>query len=111
VHSPSRGHGGLPVEAVLPLAAGTARAPLRFLGPVLLPPCMRPRPFFIAGARHGSPRRAVAPQRGALLGSPAPPLPLACGGVRQAMGPAHVFWYRKGTDGRFAAHVASGQPF
>ena len=39
-------------------------------GPVLFPPCRRQRPFFIAGAWQGVPRRVLAPQRGAFEGSP-----------------------------------------
>ena len=39
-------------------------------GPVLAPPCMRQRPFFIAGARQGQPARVLAPQRGAAFGLP-----------------------------------------
>src|SRR5579862_5593291 len=45
--------------------------PSDVFGPVLRPPCMRQRcrPL-IAGDRHGVPRRVLAPQRGALFGSP-----------------------------------------
>ena len=51
--------------------AATIRAfPSAVLAPVLPPPCMRHRPFFIAGPRHGQPRRVRAPQRGAALGLP-----------------------------------------
>ena len=39
-------------------------------GPVLLPPCIRHRPFRIAGARQAVPRRVRAPHRGAVAGSP-----------------------------------------
>ena len=40
------------------------------LGPVLLPPWQRHRPLIMAGARHGSPARLRAPQRGAAFGLP-----------------------------------------
>ena len=36
-------------------------------GPVLRPPCIRHRPFAIAGTRHAQPERARAPQRSARL--------------------------------------------
>jgi hypothetical protein len=39
-------------------------SPSAVLGPVLLPPCIRQRPFGIAGCRHGCPLRIRAPQRG-----------------------------------------------
>jgi len=39
-------------------------------GPVLAPPCIRQRPLRIAGARHFSPCRVLAPHRGAVFGSP-----------------------------------------
>src|SRR4051812_33731792 len=44
------------------------------------PPCMRQRPFGIAGARHGLPLRVLAPQRG-----------LRCMGERLCMGLISVF--------------------
>ena len=46
-------------------------SPSAVRGPVLLPPCIRQRPFAIPGAAHRVPRRVFAPQRGAVLGSPA----------------------------------------
>jgi hypothetical protein len=53
-------------------------------GPVLLPPCIRQRPFGIAGARQARPVvRAFAPQRGARLGLPRG-LPLRSGSLRGA---------------------------
>ena len=39
-------------------------------GPVLAPPCMRQRPFFIAGLLQGQPARVFAPHRGAAFGLP-----------------------------------------
>ena len=39
-------------------------------GPVLAPPCMRQRPFPIAGARQAQPARVFAPHRGAAFGLP-----------------------------------------
>jgi hypothetical protein len=39
-------------------------------GPVLGPPCIRQRPFGIAGLLHGVPALVRAPQRGALSGLP-----------------------------------------
>jgi hypothetical protein len=39
-------------------------------GPVDFPPCNLQRPFLIAGAWQGVPRRFLAPHRGALLKSP-----------------------------------------
>jgi hypothetical protein len=44
--------------------------PSAVLGPVLQPPCIRQRPFGIAGDWHGDPRRVFAPHRGALEKSP-----------------------------------------
>src|SRR5450432_1170637 len=45
--------------------------PAAVRGPVLAPPCMRHLPFGMAGDWHGVALRVLAPQRGALLGSPA----------------------------------------
>src|SRR5215470_14710793 len=39
-------------------------------GPVLRPPCIRQRPFFMAGWRQEQPARVRAPQRGAARKSP-----------------------------------------
>ena len=39
-------------------------------GPVLAPPCMRQRPFFIAGPLQGQPAWVFAPHRGAAFGLP-----------------------------------------
>jgi hypothetical protein len=51
--------------------AANRRNPASVRAPVLAPPCIRHRPFAIAGARHAHPvRRAFAPQRGARLGAP-----------------------------------------
>src|ERR1700733_824902 len=44
--------------------------PSGVLGPVLGPPCIRQRPFGMAGARQESPSRVLAPHLGAELGSP-----------------------------------------
>lgn len=44
--------------------------PSSVFGPVLGPPCMRQRPFGIAGPRQQPPERVLAPQRGALAGFP-----------------------------------------
>src|SRR4051794_19317087 len=44
--------------------------PLAVRGPELVPPCIRHRPFGIAGALHGDPRRVFAPHLGDLLKSP-----------------------------------------
>ena len=52
-------------------ASARSAKPFGVRGPVLLPPCMRQRPFSIAGAWQGQPVvRALAPQRGARLGLP-----------------------------------------
>ncbi len=48
-------------------AAVRAAFPSGVRGPVLRPPCIRHRPFAIAGARHAHPLRVRAPQRGARL--------------------------------------------
>ena len=65
-------------------------------GPVHFPQCVLHRPFAIAGARHGLPERARAPQRGARFGfprglpfrsGPLPPPGRAAGG---SAGPAGV---------------------
>lgn len=37
--------------------------PASVRGPVLLPPCIRQRPFFMLGLTHAVPRRVFAPQR------------------------------------------------
>lgn len=55
------------MEAVRPpwvVRAAAMRARPSAEGPVLAPPCMRQRPFFIAGARLGQPMRVLAPHRG-----------------------------------------------
>ena len=39
-------------------------------GPVLVPPCIRQRPFGIAGAMHADPLRVLAPHLWAVLKSP-----------------------------------------
>ena len=44
--------------------------PSGVLGPVLAPPCIRQRPFRMAGPSQGVPRRVLAPHLGALLGLP-----------------------------------------
>ena len=44
--------------------------PSGVLGPVLFPPCILHRPFFIAGDLHDEPLRVLATQRGALRKSP-----------------------------------------
>ena len=51
-------------------AERSRRRPSLVLGPVLLPPWQRHRPLIMAGARHGSPARLRAPQRGAAFGLP-----------------------------------------
>lgn len=51
-------------------AARSRWRPSLVLGPVLLPPWQRHRPLIMAGARHGSPARLRAPQRGAAFGLP-----------------------------------------
>ena len=48
----------------LVLAAFTRARPSAVRGPVDGPPCIRQRPFGIAGAQHGIPLRVRAPQRG-----------------------------------------------
>ena len=48
----------------------TRSIPSGVRGPVERPPCMRHRPFGIAGHRHGTPCRFLAPQRGAFRKSP-----------------------------------------
>src|SRR5262245_28982387 len=40
------------------------RCPSAVRAPVLLPPCRRQRPFFMAGWRQAEPARVVAPKRG-----------------------------------------------
>ena len=45
-------------------------SPISVRGPVLVPPCIRQRPFCIAGPLQAVPFRVLAPQRGAVLGSP-----------------------------------------
>jgi hypothetical protein len=62
-------------------AAAIRARPSGVRGPVLAPPCMRQRPFRIAGLLQGQPRRVLAPQRGAALGLPLG-LPLRRGPAR-----------------------------
>ena len=50
-------------RAVLPPWVSALELPMG--APRALPPCIRHRPFRIAGARHGQPLRVRAPQRGA----------------------------------------------
>src|SRR5258708_7505915 len=45
-------------------------SPSAVRGPVLVPPCMRHRPFRIAGDLHRPPARVFAPHRAAVVGSP-----------------------------------------
>lgn len=52
------------------LAEAARALPCSVRAPVEAPPCIRHRPFGIAGARHGVPDRVLAPQRGALCGLP-----------------------------------------
>jgi hypothetical protein len=65
-------------------AAVTRASPSSVRGPVLHPPCIRHRPFRMAGERHGVACRVRAPQRGAELGLPRG-LPLRSGPVRGAV--------------------------
>jgi hypothetical protein len=60
-----------PYRPCVVFAAIIRAMPSAVRGPVHLPPCIRQRPFLIAGARHGHPVvRARAPQRGAAFGLP-----------------------------------------
>ncbi len=61
-------------------AFATRARPSAVLGPVLLPPCMRQRPFCMAGPLHGQPCRVFAPQRGAAFNR------ASCGGFSGRMG-------------------------
>jgi len=45
-------------------ARGDRAKPSAVRGPVLSPPCIRQRPFLIAGWRQQPPARVRAPQRG-----------------------------------------------
>ena len=56
---PPFGDGVCGVEAMLACALA-----LPFGAPGDVPPCIRQRPFAIAGERHGGPARVLAPQRG-----------------------------------------------
>ena len=51
-------------------AAAIRARPAAVFGPVEAPPCIRHRPFFIAGLLHLHPRRVLAPHRGPALGLP-----------------------------------------
>jgi len=51
-------------------AAAQRARPSAVRGPVLSPPCIRQRPFFMAGWRQDSPERVWAPQRRAARKSP-----------------------------------------
>ena len=71
--------------------------PSSVVGPRHLPPCMRQRPFFMAGLLHGEPARVLAPQRGAALGSPRW-LPLRSGPVPGVLAGARVLMIRSYVD-------------
>jgi len=51
---------GLRGVACLVFAARSRSRLSRVRGPVLLPPCIRQRPFRMAGERHGQPARGWA---------------------------------------------------
>jgi hypothetical protein len=58
--------------------------PVAVRGPVLVPPCIRQRPFAMAGPRQAVCLRVLAPQRGAFEGSP--------GGLPFLSHPRRVAW-------------------
>jgi hypothetical protein len=86
-------------------AAATRARPSGVRGPVLVPPCMRQRPFFIAGPLQGHPRRVLAPQRGAALGLPRR-LPFRRGPLRGGFSGCMGFCGFAGPSAGFLAEVA-----